>query len=239
MRPVIGITCRRVPGAGVDEYRLAVPYITAVEKAGGIPLLLPALTVRERLPAAVCHGFLFSGGGDPDPRFYGEEGLFPLDSVDRHRDAWEIFLVEQALRYAVPVFGICRGLQIINVALGGSLYQDLPAQLRVSHRQDAPAEKVSHRVWVEEGTLLARILKRKRIWTNSLHHQAVKKPAPGLIIAARSGDGVVEALEAKKGPFLLAVQWHPERLHSPGARRLFRAFITCAAERAGLFPFSP
>src|SRR5690554_4459450 len=239
MRPVIGITCRRVAGAGVDEYRLAVPYIAAVEKAGGIPLLLPALAVRERLPAAVCHGLLFSGGGDPDPRFYGEEELFPLDSVDRRRDAWEIFLVKQARRYAIPVFGICRGLQIINVALGGTLYQDLPAQLRVSHRQDTPAEKVSHRVWVEEGTLLARIIKRKRIWTNSLHHQAVKEPAPGLIIAARSEDGVVEALETQKGPFLLAVQWHPERLRSPGTRRLLRTFITYAAARGGFFPASP
>ncbi|NLW08833.1 MAG: gamma-glutamyl-gamma-aminobutyrate hydrolase family protein [Firmicutes bacterium] len=238
MRPVIGITCRRVTGAGtgVPEYRLAAAYITAVEEAGGIPLLLPALAVRERLPAAACHGLLFSGGGDPDPQLYGEEELFPLDSVDRHRDAWEIFLVREALRHAIPVFGICRGLQITNVALGGSLYQDLPAQLRVSHRQEAPAEKVSHRVWVEEGTLLARIIKRKRIWTNSLHHQAVKEPAPGLIVAARSGDGVVEALEAQDGPFLLAVQWHPERLKSPGARRLFKAFICSAAARAGFSP---
>jgi putative glutamine amidotransferase len=239
MRPVIGITCRRVAGAGVAEYRLAAPYITAVEEAGGIPLLLPALAVREQLPAAVCHGLLFSGGGDPDPRLYGEEELFPLDSMDRHRDDWEIFLVQQARQYAIPVFGICRGLQVINVALGGNLYQDLPAQLGVSHRQEKPAGKVSHRVLVEEGTLLARILKRKRIWTNSLHHQAVKEPAPGLAVAARSGDGVVEALEAQEGPFLLAVQWHPERLKSPGARRLFRAFITHAAARAGFSPASP
>ena len=241
MRPVIGITCRRVAGGGTgaDEYRLAAAYITAVETAGGIPLLLPALAIRERLPVAVCHGLLFSGGGDPDPRFYGEEELFPLDSVDRHRDDWEIFLVQQALRYAIPVFGICRGLQVINVALGGSLYQDLPTQLGVFHRQEAPAEKVSHRVWVEEGTLLARILKRKRLWTNSLHHQAVKEPAPGLTISARSGDGVVEALEAREGPFLLAVQWHPERLKGPGARRLFKAFISHAAVRAGSSPVPP
>ncbi len=241
MRPVIGITCRRVTGArpGVTEYRLAAAYIAAVEEAGGIPLLLPALAVREQMPVAVCHGLLFSGGGDPDPRLYGEEELFPLDSVDRHRDDWEIFLVQQAREYAIPVFGICRGLQIINVALGGSLYQDLPSQCGVSHRQEKPGEKVSHRVLVEEETLLARIIKRKRIWTNSHHHQAVKEPAPGLIVAARSGDGVVEALEAQEGPFLLAVQWHPERLQSPCTRRLFRAFITHATARAGFFPASP
>ena len=220
------------------EYRLAAPYITAVEEAGGIP---PAP------PGAGCTGATAGCGlpraslqrrGDPT-RVFTEEELFPLDSMDRHWDDWEIFLVQQARQYVIPVFGICRGLQVINVALGGNLYQDLPAQLGVSHRQEKPAGKVSHRVLVEEGTLLARILKRKRIWTNSLHHQAVKEPAPGLAVAARSGDGVVEALEAQEGPFLLAVQWHPERLKSPGARRLFRAFITHAAARAGFSPASP
>lgn len=240
MRPVIGITCRRVIGADADEYRLAAQYVAIVEKAGGIPLLLPALAVRERLPAAFCHGLLFSGGGDPDPRLYGEKELFPLDSVDRERDNWEIFLLQQAFSFGIPVFGICRGVQILNVALGGSLYQDLPAQLRIyNHRQKAPAEKVSHRVQVEEGSLLGKVLRRKRIWTNSLHHQAVKDIAPELIVSARTGDGVVEALEARRGSFLLAVQWHPERLSSPGARRLFAEFIIRASAHPGFFPFSP
>ena len=219
-------------GAGVAEYRLAA-LITAVEEAGGIPAL-PALAAWS-MPAAVC-GLLFSGGGDPDPRLWGGSD-FLLDSMYRHRDDWRSSWCNRPA--SASVFGICRGLQVINVALGGNLYQDLPAQLGVSHRQEKPAGKVSHRVLVEEGTLLARILKRKRIWTNSLHHQAVKEPAPGLAVAARSGDGVVEALEAQEGPFLLAVQWHPERLKSPGARRLFRAFITHAAARAGFSPASP
>ena len=237
MRPVIGITCRRVAGAGVDEYRLAVPYIAAVEKAGGIPLLLPALAVRERLPAAVCHGLLFSGGGDPDPRFYGEEELFPLDSVDRRRDAWEIFLVKQARRYAIPVFGICRGYKLLMWRLAALCTRIF------RHNSGFPTGRIHRRKKSAPGVGGGRNPsgannKRKRIWTNSLHHQAVKD-RPGLIIAARSGDGVVEALETQKGPFLLAVQWHPERLRSPGTRRLLRTFITYAAARGGFFPASP
>lgn len=230
MKPVIGITCRHFVKTGGDEYRLAVGYIEAVEKAGGIPLILPPVHNRASFPVSICQGLLFSGGGDPEPRLYGEEDHPRLGSVDRDRDYWEIYLIRRAVRQKIPVFGICRGLQIINVALGGSLYQDLPGQAGIyGHNQDKPAEKVSHRVWVEEGTLLYKIIKRKRIWTNSLHHQAVKVVAPGLLVSARTEDGVVEALESPGGSFLLAVQWHPERLASPGARKLFTAFVENAA----------
>jgi len=230
MKPVIGITCRHFVGAGCDEYRLAARYIEAVEKAGGIPLVLPAVNNRALSPASICQGLLFSGGGDPEPGLYGEEEHPRLGSVDRDRDYWEIHLVRRAVRQKIAVFGICRGLQVINVALGGTLYQDLPAQAGIyGHSQDRPAEKVSHRVWLEEGTLLHKIMKRKRIWTNSLHHQAVKEVAPGLVVSARTADGVVEALELPGDSFFLSVQWHPERLAYPGARKLFTAFVKNAA----------
>lgn len=230
MKPVIGITCRHFVETGGNEYRVAAGYIEAVEKAGGIPLVLPPVHDRAAFPVSICQGFLLSGGGDPDPRLYGEEDHPRLGTVDRNRDRWEIYLIRRALRQKIPVFGICRGLQMINVALGGSLYQDLPDQAGIyGHCQESPAEKVSHRVWVEEGTLLYKIIKRERIWTNSHHHQAVKEVAPGLVVSARTGDGVVEALEGSGGSFLLAVQWHPERLASSGARKLFAAFVENAA----------
>ena len=214
---------------------LAGAYCRAIEKAGGIPVLLPAMAKLDRPLHSFCQGLLFSGGGDFDPAFFNEEPHPQLGTVDLERDRWEILLIRKARAEGLPMLGICRGIQALNVALGGTLYQDLPAQYpRVSnlplleHNQQIPSDRVSHRVTIVAGSLLSRVIGSTEIWTNSHHHQAVKEAAPDLKITARSDDGVIEGLEGTEGPFLLGVQWHPERLANPDSQRLFTGFVrTC------------
>lgn len=232
IKPLIGITCCHNRKQQPDQYLLAGAYCRAIVKAGGIPVLLPALAGLDRPLRSFCQGLLFSGGGDFDPVFFHEEPHPRLGTVDRERDRWEILLARQAWAEGLPMLGICRGAQALNVAFGGTLYQDLPAQYpRVAnrplleHNQRTPGDQVSHRVTITAGSLLARVVGATEIWTNSHHHQAVKDPAANLNVTARSDDGVIEGLEGTGGPFLLGVQWHPERLTTPDARRLFTGFV--------------
>lgn len=202
-----------------------------MQKVGGIPVLLPAITRLERPLASFCQGLLLSGGGDFDPGFFGEVPHPALGTVDYERDCWEITLITKARREGLPILGICRGMQAINIALGGSLYQDLPSQYPVSgkglveHHQSAPGDQVTHRVKITVNSLLHQVVESTEIWTNSHHHQAVKETAPGLKVTARSEDGVIEGIEGKNDHFLLGVQWHPERLSTPDSHRLFAAFV--------------
>ncbi len=211
---------------------LAGAYCRAVEKAGGIPVLLPALAILDRPLHSFCQGLLLSGGGDFDPAFFGEEPHPQLGTVDLERDRWEISLIRKARAEGLPILGICRGIQALNVAFGGTLYQDLPAQYLpapnrplLEHNQQIPGDQVSHRVTIVAGSLLSRVIGPTEIWTNSHHHQAVKDPAPDLKVTARSDDGVIEGLEGTGDHFLLGVQWHPERLANPDSQRLFTAFV--------------
>ena len=240
MRPVIGVTCSsKLPGEGKSEYVLARPYISAVERGGGIPIILPPLLELVRRGAwslrRICHGLILSGGGDPDPALFNEKPHDKLGQVDRERDEWEIFLCKMAWLERVPILGICRGLQILNIALGGSLYQDIPSTLpeAINHMQDTPAEFLSHQVLIEEESRLFSILRKDRIWCNSLHHQAIKAVAPQLAVVARSEDGVIEAVEARTREagegFVLGVQWHPERLKQPATDLIFAEFITSSS----------
>ena len=211
---------------------LAGDYCRAVEKAGGIPVLLPALAACDRPLRSFCQGLLLSGGGDFDPAYFNEAPHPRLGTVDRDRDCWEILLIRKAQAESLPILGICRGVQALNVAFGGTLYQDLPAQYPqqpnrplLPHDQPAPGGPATHRVTIKAGSLLARILASTEIWTNSYHHQAVKDPATNLRVTARSDDGVIEGLEGTGDHFLLGVQWHPERLENTDSQRLFAAFI--------------
>ncbi|HHW12809.1 MAG TPA: gamma-glutamyl-gamma-aminobutyrate hydrolase family protein [Firmicutes bacterium] len=232
MKPVIGVTCRHDRKQIPDQYMLAGAYCRAIEKAGGIPVLLPAQAEFDRPLHSFCQGLLLSGGGDIDPAFFNEEPHPRLGTVDQERDRWELLLVRKAYAEGLSMLGICRGVQVLNVAFGGTLYQDLPAQYAqrpnrplLEHNQQIPGDQVSHRVTIAAGSLLARILESTEIWTNSHHHQAVKDPAPNLRITARSDDGVIEGLEGTGDHFLVGVQWHPERLASPDSQRLFAAFV--------------
>lgn len=232
IKPVIAITCCHDRNRRPDQYTLAGAYCRAIAKAGGIPVLLPALAALERPLRSFCQGLLLSGGGDFDPVFFNEAPHPQLGTVDRIRDQWEIHLIRAAWTEDLPVLGICRGLQALNVAFNGTLYQDLPDQYPsgekgplLEHSQRLPGDQVSHRVTIAEGTLLSTVLGSTEIWTNSHHHQAVKEPGANLRITAWSDDGVVEGLEGTGGSFLLGVQWHPERLDTPDAQRLFAGFV--------------
>jgi len=227
MRPIVGISC------SVDEesLKLNMNYYQAVEEAGGLPVLVPILKERESLHRLIdlLDGMIFSGGVDIDPHHYNEEPHPSLGQITPERDELEITLCRILYEMRKPIFGICRGIQLINVALGGTLYQDIKTQLPkvLKHYQEAPAHSPTHEVLIEKDSLLFSIVKRESLRVNSFHHQAVKDVAAALRIVARAQDGVVEAVESNNDRFVLAVQWHPERMFKRYREHfeLFRRFV--------------
>jgi putative glutamine amidotransferase len=203
----------------------------SVIQAGGIPIVLPYLVEEEGVAELSnrIDGLLISGGVDVDPLLYGEEPLPQLGSVMPDRDRTEIALIRQALAIDMPVFAICRGAQIVNVAAGGSLYQDIYSQYKgtLLHSQRSPRDHLSHYVTAEAGSMLHSIAKSDRFLVNSFHHQAVKKLAPGFRRTAVASDGIVEAYESECQRFVMGVQWHPENLIRKDAiaQRLFSSFV--------------
>jgi putative glutamine amidotransferase len=247
--PIIGITATLKEDADVVAerplgrfVRADLDYVEGVAGAGGVPVVLPP-TGNEGAAESVLHsidGLLLSGGSDVDPGYYGEEPLPELGITLPERDAFEMALVGQALRRGMPVFGICRGMQILNVALGGTLYQDLPSQWErdvLKHRQDTPKWQPTHEVRVTDGSYMADVMGREMVKVNSYHHQGVKDLAQGLVATGYSSDGVVEAVEAENlsERWLLGVQWHAEAMRGAGPQQesLFKAHVS-AAERHAL-----
>lgn len=235
-RKVVGITCgiAAVRDEQRPQYVTNRAYVRAIEQAGGLPLILPIVEETGLLGRylGLIDGLLLTGGPDVGPAIYGEEPHPKLGRVDADRDLFELPLIRAAVAQDVPVFGICRGIQSLNVALGGTLFQDLPAQLpsTIQHEQsDAgiPRSQTSHSVEIEADSRLAEIVGGQQMMINSLHHQALKKVAEGLIVMARAEDGVVEAVEDPDRHFLLAVQFHPEETatHDAKSRKLFEAFV--------------
>ncbi|MEW6546967.1 MAG: gamma-glutamyl-gamma-aminobutyrate hydrolase family protein [Bacillota bacterium] len=233
--PLIGIT------SSVDEEdRVQVPsgYAAAVEAAGGIPVVLPVLA-PEKAGEVLAHlqGLLLSGGVDVDPSHYGEDPLPGLGRVTPERDAFELALAREALALGVPVLGVCRGVQVLNVAAGGTLYQDLGSQMGnvLKHRQEAPRWHESHSVRLDPGSRLAAILGVPEVRVNSFHHQAVREVAGGLRAVAWAPDGVIEAVEATGTDhrFALGVQWHPEEMwrRHPLHLKPFAALVEAARAR--------
>ena len=202
MKPVIAITPTGKP-----------EYAQAIELAGGLPLVLPLTSEHRVLDRFLdaCDGLMLTGGGDVNPKRYGGKSHPKIFGVDDVRDAMEIYLVRQAVKRDLPVLGICRGIQVMNVALGGTLIPDLPAhrhsRVHWTHPKQLPVCKC----------------------VNTSHHQAVDELAPGLRVVARAPDGVIEAVERPGKRFCCAVQFHPERM--PGTRRLFRALVAAARKR--------
>ena len=222
-------------------------YVSAVARAGGVPLILSQLMgdVSAAPALEACHGLLLTGGEDVDPRHYGAEPSAELGSVDPERDRFELALFTAARSAGLPVLGICRGIQLINVALGGTLYQDLPSERpgEVNHNPDVARTTRSHHVRLEPGSRAARALGVERLVPNSFHHQAIKQLAPDLIPTGWTDDDLIEAVEGRPGePWLLAVQWHPEEMHAdPTApeRGLFGALIAEAATLSSVAADSP
>jgi len=243
---LIGITPDFDPGERIavrapDEGTVYLKdrYYRAISDLGAIPVILP-LVAKPRLLEGLLDrldGLVLSGGGfDIHPRFYREAPLPALGTVRENRTRFELELCRRALERDLPLLGICGGAQALNVALGGSLYQDLPSQRpqSLAHQQTFSKTRPSHSVTVLAGTLLAAILGRKRaehtLRVNSAHHQAVKDPGHGLVVNAAAADGVIEAIASPARRFVLGVQWHPEMLAPVHAEqvRIFRAFLAAA-----------
>jgi putative glutamine amidotransferase len=246
--PIIGITATlkedvdAVAERPLGRFvRADLDYVDGVAGAGGVPVVLPP-TGDETAAETVIRsldGLLLSGGSDLDPGYYGEEPVPELGVTLPERDAFEMTLVGLALRRGMPVFGICRGMQVLNVALGGTLYQDLPSQWErdvLKHRQDTPKWQPTHEVRVEDGSYVAGVMDREVVKVNSYHHQGVKDLARGLLATGRSSDGVVEAVEAVdvSERWLLGVQWHAEAMRGAGPQQesLFEAHVLAAKRHA-------
>ena len=223
MSPIIGIApCRSLPD-----------YVESVRRAGGEPRVIDPLKDEPARLAGEIHGLLMTGGVDIDPARYGEARHEKVTAVEPERDAFEFALLLAARDARLPVFGICRGLQVMNVALGGSLVQDIEAEMAgiLPHTVPAPPCAIAHEVWVSKGSRLWTLLQEQMVdadtcSVNSRHHQAIKRLAPGFDVTATAPDGVIEAIECPNSTFCLGVQWHPENFWRTGEfRPLFEGFI--------------
>jgi putative glutamine amidotransferase len=238
--PLIGITTSVTVDKVPERAYVNSTYIRAVQAAGGIPLLLTPHFTPE-VQAALWQrldGLILTGGGDIEPARFGEPRHPSVDDVSPARDELELGLTRRAVTEDVPLFAICRGIQVLNVALGGSLVQDLPSEWpnALVHSQKAPRHEPTHPVKVMgEGTRLGRVLGSLEVEVNSMHHQAIKRLGEGLREVAWAPDGVIEGVEmAGDDRFVLGVQWHPEELvgHDQAARNLFAAIVEAARRHA-------
>ena len=214
-----------------SRVRLTAAYVTALESAGLIPLIVPPLSSASAAAAIMdsVSGLVLTGGEDVDPARYGEKRHEKVRYVNAARDTTEAALIEEAKARGKPVLAICRGIQILNVALGGTLVQDIPSQCdtRIAHDEDSPRDTRSHEISVEPGSLIARAVGTEHLTVNSFHHQSVKSVADGMRVTARSPDGIIEGLESTGDWWVMAVQWHPEEMTDspePWDRGLFKAF---------------
>lgn len=268
-RPLIGLTCGqeisfdivsvaegRVQDGG-HQNRLGAGYSGAIEEAGGLPVILPIpYQVRSGPRTAASHaadlaaaallesvdGLVLTGGPDLDPELFDEDPHPVLGKVDLARDCFELALARLALTRGIPTLGICRGEQVLAVAAGGDLYQDLGRQKPdcLKHRQDAARDAATHYVEIRDDTLLSELIGRPRLKVNSFHHQAVRRLPAGWLVSAIAPDGVIEAIEPKRSEgesgadgWVLGLQWHPENMWvvEPLFLRLFRGLIDAARRR--------
>jgi putative glutamine amidotransferase len=233
-KPLIGVT--PLLDRGRDSYWMLPGYFLALEEAGAVPVMLPLTDDEDAMKRLVetLDGFLIAGGQDVSPALYGEEARPVCGETCRERDAMESVLLRLLWDADKPVFGICRGLQILNAHLGGTLYQDLPAERPsgVNHRMAAPYDRAEHPVSLLREAPLRILLNADSIGVNSCHHQAIKTLAPELLPMAISPDGLVEAVYAPQKRFVWAVQWHPEFFFrkDENSRKLFSAFVRAAGK---------
>lgn len=234
--PLIGITTAvRSNDQGKRFYAAYAPIIAAVELGGGLPIMLPCELATDTLRQLYVRvdGLLLPGGGDIDPARYGQDKHPQTDNIDLARDEAEINVVRWAVDDDRPLFCICRGHQVLNVALGGTLIQDIPSQVQTpeDHHFDKPRTCRIHDIQIETGSHLAQIMGEKPVGVNSIHHQAIDRIASPLQITAHSPSGIIEAVEIPDHRFALAVQWHPEDLTDDKMMlRLFQAFVDQARE---------
>lgn len=229
MKPVVGIICDYDYIS--EDNKVYGGYNEAISRFGGLPVLLPCNNSLGDIPQMLdlLDGILLIGGDDIDPFFFDEQPHRNLGNVNPYRDEFEIMLTKQAIEKDIPILGICRGIQIINVAMGGTLYQDIEEQLNgtLCHRQKAPKWYGIHKVSLNMQSKLSVAIGHKEIWVNSFHHQAIKDIALGFDVVGQASDGIIEAIEGRDRLFTVGVQWHPERMLTryEHADNIFKEFI--------------
>lgn len=233
--PLIGVSTSITVGASPERAYVNSAYLHAVQQAGGVPVALPPQlsSASMRQLAGDLQGLLLTGGGDMDPALFGETPHATLYDVAPARDTLETSVLHVALDRGLPVLAVCRGLQVLNVALGGSLHQDVGTDpgTQMAHSQKEPRDQPTHKVKLTPGCRLAATLGADELEVNSMHHQAIKRLGRGLTAVAWAPDQIVEGAELDDaGRFVVGVQWHPEELvgHSEAARRLFAALVAAA-----------
>ncbi len=233
--PLIGVSASITVGQRPERAYVNSAYLHAVQQAGGVPVVLPPQLSPASLRdlAGELSGLLLTGGGDVDPALFGEVPHATLYDVAPARDTLETSVLHRALERGRPVLAVCRGVQVLNVALGGSLHQDVGTEpgTQLPHSQKEPRDQPTHKVKVTPGSRLAETLGTDELEVNSMHHQAINRLGRGLVAVAWAPDQVVEGAElADRARFVLGVQWHPEELvgHSEPARRLFAALVAAA-----------
>lgn len=231
-KPIIGLCTSYEKTDKEDRIFINHAYLEAVRHFGGIPLVIPgeAQEDEQAVLLSMCQGLVMTGGDDIDPALYGETVINDTVFPAPERDLREPRLCAMAMARQIPILGICRGLQIMNVHFGGTLYQDIPAQLEtaVLHKMEPPYQRVIHDCVLVPGSPLQQLTGCDTIGVNSFHHQAIKDVAPGLAVMGRAPDGIVEAVWKPDYGFLWAVQWHPEMLWpvEAASQKIWEAFIT-------------
>ena len=236
-KPLIGITTRN--GKDSDGHPLTAlqhSYLNAIVQAGGVPIPIPSMLAEEDFLDLYSRldGILFSGGGDVSIEYFNGSAHPRIGEVDNGRDTTEITLMRTAVNDGKPLLGICRGVQVMNIALGGTLYTHIPDQLKGALDHDYPGHLrrvIVHPVNVDETTRSAEIFGETLLNVNSLHHQGLKDIAPSLRVAGHAPDGLVEVVEITDHPYAVAVQWHPEWLtDQPAMQRLFKSFVDASGK---------
>lgn len=241
MYPIIGFSASllKVESGtylGLERSCVIHNFIQIIEEWGGVPLILPVVEKQDIIEAQLdlVDGIILTGGQDIHPlHYHSEPGLY-MGAIQPKRDHHEILLVQAAAKQRKPILGICRGIQLINVAFGGTLIQDIPSEISgaCAHSQNSAYDVATHNVKISRGSRLERILGTHELMTNSFHHQAIKNVAPHFQVNAQTLDGVIEGIESDDDSFVLGVQWHPEVMLSVvETKLLFQAFINAASER--------
>ena len=228
-----------MPLIAIAQNRRMADYVESVRRAGGEPVEVALAAEAPEHILARVDGLMLTGGGDVDPTLYGEPPHATFDAAEAGRDDFEVALSRAAVKHGIPFLAICRGMQVLNVAMGGTLIQDIPSQVpgALPHSVPEPRFAIAHEVWVTKGSKLSTLLADhmedgETCHVNSRHHQSVQKTAPGFDVTATSPDGVIEAMEMPSAPFCLAVQWHPENFWRTGEfRSLFEGLVQAANAR--------
>ncbi len=236
-KAIIGIAANQDKDS--KEYRLNKSYSEAIISAGGLPVILPVISDKSIIKEYIngIDGLLLTGGADPDPLIYGENPMPFTGRIDPLRDSFEMQIFKDAFQANLSILGICKGIQIINIAMGGTLYQDLNSQREgvLKHNQEAPTWYPTHSVNIDAESYLNQIVKQEMIKVNSIHHQSIKDVSPKFLVSAKAEDGVIEAIEIKEKRFVMGVQWHPETMweNSQENFNIFKEFVS-QSQKGGL-----